>query len=565
MVRDIIDAHPSLTNRRLGVSSFEAVEYLYQVNPRLPTFMGKPGSLAVVPKGTPVNIPMVLTSQTRVLKRPALTALAHALNQSASAVPEASWDYSTTLSKSLGELEAFADQLKRRTATNPHGSMRRWGKETSDKVLSVAGKIRALGLRAAKDGVIVGYQKEGGTCLRCDQAEVVGKIAMAALIHALNLKTQAQLVPKLFGAADSGLGDAFERSWWSNLPLSTKAKAHTESLDVTGRDPLHLTRPLQVADWTHWNLAGTGRYRTTPLKGIVIHNTGGNEGSTSLTTLRDNGFSYHYIVDRDGTIMKLVDPHYRTVHAGRAGGNRFRNSREDPNSTTISISLANRGWVARDDGHTDMASWWARMKEENDERAGDDLPARWRLFNGHFLRGCAKRGGCTQEAIWETYPQAQVEAAARLSAYILERNDLDSGDIYLHEDLATPRGRKQDPGPVFPQSDFYFKVDDTQSALRGLGRRPQSSSVITVGGDGPSMGGPRQMHNCVEDKFVSKATGLPVCSEISDRDIWGIRPPLPWVSSTVVVSSLAVLVLGAAYVDLSRNRAALRQLEEEVE
>ena len=59
-------------------------------------------------------------------------------------------------------------------------------------------------------------------------------------------------IPSLFGVADTGLGDAFERSWWSNLPLSPKAQAHTESLDVSRRDPLHLTRPLQVSDWTHW-------------------------------------------------------------------------------------------------------------------------------------------------------------------------------------------------------------------------------------------------------------------------------------------------------------------------
>lgn len=70
------------------------------------------------------------------------------------------------------------------------------------------------------------------------------------------------------------------------------------------------------------NLAAwlASRARTRPCTTIVYHATAGGNLSGAISTLKAKGFSYHVLIDKDGTIWKAV-PYTRVAfHAGRSVG-----------------------------------------------------------------------------------------------------------------------------------------------------------------------------------------------------------------------------------------------------
>lgn len=60
--------------------------------------------------------------------------------------------------------------------------------------------------------------------------------------------------------------------------------------------------------------------RTSPIRLIVIHATAGSSLEGALVTLLRRGFSYHYIIDRDGTVHKCVPTSRVAHHAGNSYG-----------------------------------------------------------------------------------------------------------------------------------------------------------------------------------------------------------------------------------------------------
>jgi N-acetylmuramoyl-L-alanine amidase len=74
---------------------------------------------------------------------------------------------------------------------------------------------------------------------------------------------------------------------------------------------------------------------------VVVHHTGSSTLESALRTLTDRarGVSAHYLIDRDGRILQLVDERHRAWHAGasRWGGI------SDVNSASIGIELVNNG------------------------------------------------------------------------------------------------------------------------------------------------------------------------------------------------------------------------------
>jgi hypothetical protein len=48
---------------------------------------------------------------------------------------------------------------------------------------------------------------------------------------------------------------------------------------------------------------------------VVLHHTGGSSVEGAVSTLRQRGLSYHYIIDKDGTITELVNPEAKAFHA----------------------------------------------------------------------------------------------------------------------------------------------------------------------------------------------------------------------------------------------------------
>lgn len=129
--------------------------------------------------------------------------------------------------------------------------------------------------------------------------------------------------------------------------------------------------------------------RTGKVDTIVLHYTAADL-KPSLDHLCNprgtNRVSAHYVVDRDGTIYRLVKESKRAWHAG------FSNwmGRKDLNSSSIGIEIINRGS--------------------------------------------------------EEYPEKQIDAVIRLCKDIKGRHDIKH--VVGHSDIAV--GRKIDPGPQFP-------------------------------------------------------------------------------------------------------------------
>jgi len=83
------------------------------------------------------------------------------------------------------------------------------------------------------------------------------------------------------------------------------------------------------------------RSRKQPCTTVVYHATAGGSLSGALSTLKLKGFSYHVLIDKDGTVWKAV-PYTRVAyHAGKSVGP------EGPNVNDYSVGIC---FVNRNDG-----------------------------------------------------------------------------------------------------------------------------------------------------------------------------------------------------------------------
>jgi N-acetylmuramoyl-L-alanine amidase len=80
------------------------------------------------------------------------------------------------------------------------------------------------------------------------------------------------------------------------------------------------------------------RARTAPVTTIVFHGTAGATANSSIDWLRFIGLSYHYIIERDGTVFKCVPTSRQALHAGVSVGPDGSNV----NRYSIGVCFANR-------------------------------------------------------------------------------------------------------------------------------------------------------------------------------------------------------------------------------
>jgi len=84
-----------------------------------------------------------------------------------------------------------------------------------------------------------------------------------------------------------------------------------------------------------WLMSGP---RKQPCTTIVVHATAGSSLSGALSALRQRELSYHYIIEKDGTVTKCVPISRVAWHAGKSLGPQGSNV----NQYSIGISLVNR-------------------------------------------------------------------------------------------------------------------------------------------------------------------------------------------------------------------------------
>ena len=125
---------------------------------------------------------------------------------------------------------------------------------------------------------------------------------------------------------------------------------------------------------------------------IVLHHTSNDSADRALRTLTspERKVSSHYLVDRDGTIIRLVDESARAWHAGK--------------------------------------SWWGGITDVNSVSIGIELDN-----NGN-----------------EPFPDVQIDALLRLLTDIRTRYPIPAANVIAHADVAPTR--KDDPSAFFPWS-----------------------------------------------------------------------------------------------------------------
>lgn len=127
---------------------------------------------------------------------------------------------------------------------------------------------------------------------------------------------------------------------------------------------------------------------------VVLHYTGMQTAAEALERLCDPAaeVSAHYMIDEDGTVIRLVDEENRAWHAGRSSWREIT----DVNSASIGIELVNPG----------------------------------------------------HEFGYRPFPTPQIEALLPLLADIVKRRDIPRANVLGHSDIAP--ARKEDPGELFP-------------------------------------------------------------------------------------------------------------------
>lgn len=156
--------------------------------------------------------------------------------------------------------------------------------------------------------------------------------------------------------------------------------------------------------------------------------------------------SAHIVIGRDGKCAQMVPLNMKAWHAGLSQ----LNGRTGCNEFTIGIELCN----------------WGKLTYKNGiykSSAGQNV------YDNEVMSAPHK---FTPDKIeyWEKYTDDQMNACIEVCKALREVYPIK--DIVGHDDIATPKGRKVDPGPAF----------DMSKLKQGLGGNLNETAPITSGG-----------------------------------------------------------------------------------
>ena len=110
---------------------------------------------------------------------------------------------------------------------------------------------------------------------------------------------------------------AFGRSL--SMPTAIKKEA---------KEPSTAPKPAGKDGFVTWSQSMRDYGEMKTVNGAVIHHTGGGSMSGAIETLKQRGLSYHYMIDKDGTVKQLIPGKGIGYHAGYG-----------PNQSTFGIAL----------------------------------------------------------------------------------------------------------------------------------------------------------------------------------------------------------------------------------
>lgn len=187
---------------------------------------------------------------------------------------------------------------------------------------------------------------------------------------------------------------------------------------VCGFDKSHGADP-KFPEWVEWSASPHhSQRRAAEVTAIICHYTAGGSLSGTVTWLQNPGskVSAHYVIGKDGSVVQMVALDRAAWHAGTS----MLAGKEGANHFSIGFEIVNWGKLTRREG-------------------------KFYTYTGRVYQGPQPIE--SQGAYWEPYTDAQYEAVARLTTAILGKYPI--RHITGHSDVATPKGRKIDPGPAF--------------------------------------------------------------------------------------------------------------------
>lgn len=182
------------------------------------------------------------------------------------------------------------------------------------------------------------------------------------------------------------------------------------------------------------------RYVPSPNRGgtlaaptlLLAHYTGGGgsgAGAVAWLTNPKSRVSAHAVIDRSGVVTQLVPFNRIAWHAGLSA----YEGRPSVNRFSVGLELVSPGWVELREG---------RWRDRTGGTWAADLVVPWGQN--------ARRG-------WLHYTPEQIDAFAAVGRAVIEAYPTVRG-MAGHADVALPRGRKLDPGPLFPTSALMHKI-----------------------------------------------------------------------------------------------------------
>jgi len=162
---------------------------------------------------------------------------------------------------------------------------------------------------------------------------------------------------------------------------------------------------------------------------LVLHYTATDTAASAINILTDskasNRVSVHLVLDRDGTVTQLLPLNVVGWHVGKSAWD----GKVGCNSFSIGIEQINAGVLNKTANGEYLTQIGKHVIPPNDVIYAQH----------HITKGWA---------YWHDYTTVQIETAIAIGQAIDEAYHLK--DVVGHEDVATPPGRKVDPGPAYP-------------------------------------------------------------------------------------------------------------------
>jgi N-acetylmuramoyl-L-alanine amidase len=180
---------------------------------------------------------------------------------------------------------------------------------------------------------------------------------------------------------------------------------------------------------------------------VIVHYDASPTGNAAISWMRNSrsGVSANIHIDRDGSITELVPIENAAWHAGTAFLKLQGRSYTYLNQISIGIELANLGKLSKSGDHFFYTS------------GGKDF-----LWNGAspIEASMTWPSGIAVSGWWEPFAEPLLKSLEDYLAYLKNRG-YNTSNLFGHDEIAMPIGRKMDPGPLFPWSRFTRSVPRT--------------------------------------------------------------------------------------------------------